>query len=149
MPVFTSHFSKTYKTVLGFVFAIVIATTIPILNFKNYSSFFIVLTINLSVISLLLWIIIATSYTINNNQLICKSGPFHETISILNIKKISPHKGLFIPVTFKPALSHIGLIISYNYCDNIYISPKEEKKFVEKLLELNPAIQIEKTKHEL
>lgn len=146
---YSSHFSKTNKIVLGFTFIIIIATIFPIIFFEEYISFFIVLCINLSAIGFLLWIILDTSYKINNGKLHCKSGPFYKTIPILNIKKINHHNGLFIPVTFKPALSHIGLIISYNYYDDIYVSPKEEKKFLENLLEINPNIQIVKIKHEL
>ncbi|NJM79871.1 MAG: PH domain-containing protein [Flavobacterium sp.] len=135
--------------VFGFVFTILLATFIPLLSSKNLISIIIVLIINLITIGLLLWIIFNTKYTIKNGSLYCKSGPFHKIIPISRIKKISHHKGLVIPVLMKLALSDKGLIISYDYYDEVYISPKEEFSFLKTLLETNPKIQIIKPTNEL
>ncbi|HET8839525.1 MAG TPA: PH domain-containing protein, partial [Flavobacteriaceae bacterium] len=42
----------------------------------------------------------------------------------------------------KPATAGKGLVVKYNKYDEIYISPKTNDSFVEKLLQLNPKIEI-------
>lgn len=149
MTYYKSNFSKVHKIVFGVVFVILFATCIPIFSSSDLVSICIVLIINLSTILLLFWIMIATQYKIENENLYCKSGPFHKTITISSIKKINHHKGLIVPVTFKPALSDEGLIINYDYYEDIYISPKEENIFLKNLLAINPNIQITNPKNEL
>lgn len=149
MTTFKSNFSKIHKIVFGFAFAILVGTCFTILSTKDLISKYIVLFINLSTIGILLWSMLDTKYKIVKEKLHCKSGPFRKTISISNINKVSHHKGLIIPVTFKPALSDKGLIIQYNKYDDIYISPKQEFSFLETLVNTNPNIKIIKPKNEL
>ena len=149
MTYYKSTFSTVYKIVFVFVFLILFSTTIAVLSSKDLVSVFIVLLVNLSTITLLFWIMIDTKYKISNGNLYCKSGPFRKTITISRIKKIYHHKGIIVPVTFKPALSDKGLIINYDYYDDIYISPMEESIFLKNLLAINPNIQITNPTNEL
>ena len=67
---------------------------------------------------------------------------FDGEFDIKTIRKIEHHKGIVVPTIWKPALSHIGLIITYNKYDDIYISPENEEEFLKHLLGINPNIEI-------
>jgi hypothetical protein len=87
-------------------------------------------------------ILFNTNYTIQNDELLCKSSVFRSKIKIKNIRKIEHHKGIIVPVTWKLGLSHIGIIITYNKYDDIYISPENVDLFIKDLLAINPTIEI-------
>lgn len=87
-------------------------------------------------------ILFNTNYTIQNEELLCKSSVFRSKIQIKNIRKIEHHKGIIVPVTWKLGLSHIGIIITYNKYDDIYISPENVDLFIKDLLAINPNIEI-------
>lgn len=92
----------------------------------------------LSPLTLMLWICVDTHYKIKNDQLICKSGFFKKKINLGSIKKIQMGKTMW--AGFKMATALKGLIIYYNTYDDIYISPKNQKKFIAELLKINPEI---------
>lgn len=87
-------------------------------------------------------ILFNTNYTIQNEELLCKSSVFRSKIQIKNIRKIEHHKGIIVPVTWKLGLSHEGIIITYNKYDDIYISPENKEAFINDLLTINPSIEI-------
>lgn len=124
------------------VYIIVIGTTIPVVWSNDITAFYVVIGINTMVLGLLTWLILQTHYTVDAKNLFWKSGPFKGTIGINSIKKIEFHKGIVIPVIWKPALSHIGLIITYNNYDDIYISPENREEFVQRLTKINPNINL-------
>ena len=95
------------------------------------------------------WLFKSTYYKIENTDLHWKSGPFKGKIDISKINKIEYHKGIIVPTIWKPALSHIGLIITYNKYDDIYISPEKSEQFITQLLETNPNITIKNTPYDL
>ncbi len=99
-------------------------------------------TIVIGIISMIIWILLDTKYSINAEILFFYSGPFRGKININSIRKIEHHSGLIVPVTYKPALDTKGLIIYYNSFDDIYISPKEVDIFLEELLKINPNITV-------
>ena len=90
----------------------------------------------------LLWILLDTKYVINHSYLHYYSGPIRGKIDIFNINSIEQQKGWFVNATMKPALGSKGFIIKYNKFDDIYVSPRDKKRFVEALLDLNPQIII-------
>ena len=79
---------------------------------------------------------------LNDTILHWKSGPFNGKIVINSITKITHHNGIIVPTFWKPALSHIGLIITYNKFDDIYISPERSAEFLSQLIKINPNITI-------
>jgi hypothetical protein len=87
-------------------------------------------------------ILFTTNYTIQNEELLCKSSVFRSKIQIKNIRKIEFHKGIIVPVTWKLGLSHEGIIITYNKYDDIYISPENLELFIKDLQDVNPKIEI-------
>ena len=103
---------------------------------------FIFNTIIIGIISMLIWILLDTKYSIKEEILYFYSGPFRGKININSIRKIEHHSGLIVPVTYKPALDTKGLIIYYNSFDDIYISPEQEAIFLEELLKINPNIKV-------
>jgi len=91
---------------------------------------------------MIIWILLDTKYSIDEEILYFYSGPFRGKININSIRKIEHHSGLIVPVTYKPALDTKGLILYYNSFDDIYISPKEVNVFLEELLKINPNITV-------
>lgn len=107
--------------------------TLPIILISIFHLVFIIFFIT---------ILFTTNYTIQNEELLCKSSVFRSRIKIKNIRKIEFHKGIIVPVTWKLGLSHIGIIITYNKYDDIYISPENREEFINDLLKINPNIEI-------
>lgn len=92
------------------------------------------------VVGLLFWIYFGTNYKLSKDTLIYRSGPFKGKIGIDRIKEIVKRKTLWIG--FRPATSRKGLIVKYDKYNEIYISPKTNESFIEKILELNSEIKI-------
>ena len=93
-------------------------------------------------IGFLLWLNFGTEYELTTTELKYKSGPISGKIEIERIKEIVKGKSLWSGL--KPATARKGLIIKYDKYDEIYISPKTNETFVEKILELNGNIIITK-----
>ena len=89
--------------------------------------------------ALLLWLWFGTSYKIDDENLIVKSGPFKSTIDIKSIKKLRATKTLLAG----PALSIDRIEIQYKRYDFVIVSPKEKNKFIESLLSKNKSIEID------
>lgn len=142
MKVYKSKRSKRLNAIFILTFAIIIAATIPAFINDIGSEFYFVIAINILSLFLLFSIAIKTEYKIKDDLLYWQSGPFFGKIDIKNIKKIQHHKGIYVPTVWKPALSQIGLIITYNKFDDIYISPEKEAEFIESLTKINPSIEI-------
>lgn len=89
--------------------------------------------------ALLLWLWFDTSYKVNDEDLIVKSGPFKSTIDIKSIKKLRATKTLLAG----PALSIDRIEIQYKRYDFVIVSPKEKSKFIESLLIKNNSIEVD------
>ena len=89
--------------------------------------------------ALLLWLWFGTSYKVNDEDLIVKSGPFKSTIDIKSIKKLRATKTLLAG----PALSIDRIEIQYKRYDFVIVSPKEKNKFIDSLLSKNKSIEID------
>ncbi|WP_338375560.1 PH domain-containing protein [uncultured Flavobacterium sp.] len=142
MKVYKSKRSKRLNAIFIITFSVIIAATIPAFINDIGSEFYIVIGINLLSLLLLASIAIKTQYKIKDKHLYWQSGPFNGKIDIKTIRKIEHHDGIFVPTIWKPALSQIGLIITYNKYDDIYISPEKEADFIEELFKINPNIEI-------
>ena len=147
--IFKSATSKINKYILIGAIVFMFLMTIPTLFDDSIEPFLIIFGINLIITLFLLWTYKTTFYILKNDTLIWKSGPFKGTIEIKNINKIEYHKGIIVPTIWKPALSHIGLIITYNKYDDIYISPEKSEQFITQLLETHPNITIKNTPYDL
>jgi general stress protein CsbA len=147
--IFKSAVSKLNKYIYVGVILFLLLLTIPAFFEDSYEPFLVLFSIHSLVILFLVWTYKTTFYKIENTNLHWKSGPFKGKIDITKINRIEYHKGIYVPTIWKPALSHIGLIITYNKYDDIYISPENSEKFIGQLLETNPNITIKNTPYDL
>lgn len=88
---------------------------------------------------LLLWLWFGTSYRIDDEALIVRSGPFKSTIDIKTIKKLKDTKTLLAG----PALSLDRIEIQYKTYDTVIVSPKDKIEFIETLLIKNNSIEVD------
>lgn len=137
---FNSSKSLFTKIVLFGSILLLIGTSFSVLINESKIEILIILIVNFLTIFLLASIYFQTYYTIENSQILWKSGPFKGKIEIQSITKITKHNGIIVPTTWKPALSHHGLIINYNKYDDIYISPEKTNIFIKELQKINPNI---------
>jgi len=94
----------------------------------------------LSPLFLVSWIYFDTSYKIEHNILIYRSGFLRGKIEIPSIKEIIKGKTMWGGV--KPALAKNGLVIKYNRYDEIYIAPQDKENLISHLVAINPEIII-------
>jgi PP-loop superfamily ATP-utilizing enzyme len=91
------------------------------------------------VVGLILVFSKTTRYIIKENQLIIKSTWIvNEKIDISKITKIEKSNS----VLSSPALSLDRIRIRYNKFDEVLISPKEKKEFINEVLKINPKIEV-------
>ncbi|SCX93230.1 PH domain-containing protein [Nonlabens sp. Hel1_33_55] len=90
---------------------------------------------------LLIWILIQTYYVLDNDELKYVSGPIRGSIKIADIEQVVKNTTLWVGL--KPATARNGIIIRYNNYNELYISPYNNEKFIEKLLELKPDIEVQ------
>ena len=142
MTVYKSNISRYTKFMLSFVVFVIVAATIPVFYSDETSAQIIIIAINGSTLLFLYWLYKTTTYSMTESELICKSGPFKKVIGLKTIKKIEHHNGIVVPVIWKMSWDKKGIIITYNTYDDIYISPQNQKVFINKLLQINPNIKI-------
>ncbi|MCF6133357.1 PH domain-containing protein [Flavobacterium wongokense] len=81
----------------------------------------------------------STRYIIEENQLTVKClFIVNDKIDISNIRKIEKTGSILS----SPALSLDRIALKFNKYDEVYISPKDKKAFVEDLLKLNSGIEV-------
>lgn len=142
MTKYKSNISKYTKYLFIFIITVILVATVPALFSDDRTGLTIVLAINGITLLFLFWLYFTTAYYLTNETLICKSGPFKQAIELKTIKKIEHHNGIVVPVTWKMSWDKKGIIITYNSYDDIYISPKKQEEFINKLIEINPNIKI-------
>jgi hypothetical protein len=102
---------------------------------------YLALILIIAVVILLFWFFFGTSYELSKEDgLQYKSGPLRGKISIDRITEIVKGKTLWVGI--KPATARKGLIVKYDKYNEIYISPKTNDSFIDKILELNKNIKI-------
>ena len=140
--IYQSSISKLNKWVYAILIIFLIMISIPAVLEDSFEPLIVISLIDFLIILFLVWIYRTTYYTLQEAILFWKSGPFYGQIAINSITKITHHNGIIVPTFWKPALSHIGLIITYNKFDDIYISPEKSEEFITQLLKINPNITI-------
>ena len=94
----------------------------------------------LSPIILVFWMYFGTSYKIDKDYLIYRSGFLRGKIEISSIKEIKKGKTMWSGT--KAALARYGLIIKHNKYDEVYIAPESNEEMISDLLKLNSEIKI-------
>ena len=137
---------KTYKAnrkglinyiLIGILLLPVVIFLLDVDTFKERPFIFLPL---LAPLILILWIYFDTSYKIENDQLIYRSGFLRGTIQISSIKEIGKGKTMWSGT--KPALARHGLIIKHNKYDEVYIAPESNDEMISDLLKINSEIKI-------
>jgi hypothetical protein len=89
---------------------------------------------------LIICIYFTTNYTLNENNLYCKSFIFTKRISYENIQRIEQNRKLFAGL--KLSLASKGMVIYYNKGSELFITPENEEEFIEDLRFKNNSIEI-------
>ena len=116
-------------------------TIVGILNGEMEKYEYWTLILILAIVGLLFWLYFGTNYELSQEGgLIYRNGPFNGKINTDRITEIIKGKTLW--VGFRPATARKGLIIKYDKYNELYISPKTNELFINKILELNNRIKI-------
>jgi hypothetical protein len=89
---------------------------------------------------LIICIYLTTNYTLNENNLYCRSFIFTKRISYENIQRIEQNRKLFAGL--KLSLASKGMVIYYNKGSELFITPENEEEFIEDLRFKNHSIEI-------
>lgn len=141
---------KSRKDIFFKLFFIIMISILLMLAFieiyfkglNNPISIFITVLI-LSIAGLFIWTFLSTEYELTQTEFKYKSGPIKGEVKVEKIKEIIKGKTLWSGT--RPATAKKGLTIKYGKYDEIYISPKSNDIFIEKILELNKDIKISST----
>lgn len=89
----------------------------------------------LSVIGLVVWVFVGTNYTLDNTELLVRSGPFRWRIPFGDIRDIdaTPSRNPFTRSRSGPALSMDRITILYGAGKSLMISPAEKQTFIRDL----------------
>ena len=132
-PLFTSIFGA----IIAFLF---FSTFYFIVEGNNVTATIVTVVFNVAVCILLIWMLTGTSYILNKEYLLYKTGPIKGKIALDTIQKIEVGQTMYVGL--KPATARKGIIIRYNKYDQIYISPNSNSSFVDELKKLNPSIEV-------
>lgn len=137
-----SRFSSAKNTWLGFVFLFTALLPLILTTLERESgSFWVGISLSVLLGGFLGWVWFVTFYTISEERLHFRQGPFFGSFPVAKIRKIETTR--YLAVGMRPALDFNGLLVHYNKYDRIYISPVQQKEFLDTLLMLNPAIEVE------
>lgn len=131
MEKFKSKIDLWFIILLGLIFGAVLVRSVVD---KNWIAFGIILLVVIFIIHMFS----TTLYIVKDKKVVIKCGYFfNKAIEIQNIRKISESHN----VISSPALSFDRIEILYNKFDTILISPKEKKKFIETIKNINPEVE--------
>lgn len=139
-----TFYSKTDLLSLSYLFISLLPLIIGTFYFDNYWEDFNKRILR-SIIYFLpatyfIYEIFTTKYVIEDNSIRYQFGFLKGNISIEDIKLIQLGKTMWVGK--KCGLASKGIIITYNRFDEIYITPKEQERFIETLQKINPNLKI-------
>lgn len=85
--------------------------------------------IAIGVIALVAWVTLSTSYTLDDHELIVRSGPITTRIDVRTISSIGPATGAG-RLRSSPALSLDRLLIVHGAGKSVMISPADSQRFL-------------------
>jgi len=107
----------------------------------NTASLAITVTFTIVYLIFVLWIWLGTFYTIDNENLVTRSGPFLWKIRIKDIRQIRLNQKTISGI-WKPTISWDCIEIDYGKYQSISISPLLEKNFIDHLRQINDRIVV-------
>ena len=128
----------TFRSKVDSWLALVLSLALPAILFATYSVtrqaagaelIKAILVIGVSFV-LILWPLLSTSYSINTDELLIRSGPFRWRVPLSKITKITPTRS---PIS-SPALSLDRLRIDYGINKVVLISPSNQQAFMDAIV---------------
>jgi PH (Pleckstrin Homology) domain-containing protein len=110
-------------TVLTVVVLIVTGATLP---GRNHDTAIVLHAVSLFCLALCVWTLLGTYYVVDATSLVVRSGPFHWTVALRDIRAVQPTRD----IRSGPALSLDRLRIEYGAGRVLLISPREKDAFL-------------------
>jgi hypothetical protein len=93
---------------------------------RNHDAAVALHVVSLFCLAVCVWTLLATYYVIDATSLVVRSGPFHWTISLRDIRSVKPSRD----IRSGPALSFDRLRIEYGAGRVLMVSPREKEAFL-------------------
>ena len=110
-------------TVLTIAVLIVAGATLPD---RNHDTAIVLHAVSLFCLALCVWTLLGTYYVIDATSLVVRSGPFHWTVALRDIRSVQETRD----IRSGPALSFDRLRIEYGAGRVLLISPREKDAFL-------------------
>ena len=110
-------------TVLTIAVLIVAGATMPD---RNHDTAIVLHAVSLFCLALCVWTLLGTYYVIDATSLVVRSGPFHWTVALRDIRSVQATRD----IRSGPALSFDRLRIEYEAGRVLLISPREKDAFL-------------------
>ncbi len=128
---------KDVISMAGMIGIILILNILRYLSGYGFSVPVVVLTFFLAL--MVIWMWLDSSYTLENQELIIKSGPFRQRVDINEITKIKSSA----PSIFKGKLAKYKLTIRHKKNRRLTVFPIDKEIFIKALLKINSKIKVE------
>lgn len=92
----------------------------------------------------IVWIPLTITYTIDNQHLVVKGGPFKSTIPLNKITKITATSNIFTGHRILSSRDALEVFNHTSFSGSIKVSPKDKKAFLNELQKHSPAIKVDK-----
>jgi len=132
----TFEHKKDIVSMFGLIGIIAILNVLRFYNGHGYSMPVLMLTVFLTIMVVWMWLI--SSYTIENQTLSVKNGPFTQKVEINQIEQIKSGK----PSIFGGKLSKYKLTI-FHKKRKLNVFPIDKEVFIKSLLKINSKIKVE------
>jgi len=133
----TFEHKKDIFSMVGLIGIILVLNFLRYLNGYGFSIPILALTCFLTLMVVWMWLI--SSYTIENQVLKIKNGPFNQKVNINDINKIKSGSASI----FKGKTAKYKLTISYNKNRKLNLFPIDKEEFIKALLKINSKIKVE------
>ena len=119
----------------GLIGIIIIINVLRYINGYGFSIPVLILTFLLTLMVIWMWLI--SSYSVENQVLIIRNGPFSQKIEINEIKEIKSGA----PSMFKGRMTNYQLILVYGKNKKLNVYPIDKQDFMKTLLKINSSIE--------
>ena len=133
----TFRHKKDVISMAGLIGVIIILNLLRYVNGYGFSIPVLALTLFLTIMVVWMWLV--SSYTIDNQVLIIKNGPFSQQINISEITKIKGGTSSIL----KGKMSNYKLKITHRKNRNLNVFPIDKEEFIKSLLKINSKIKVE------
>jgi Bacterial PH domain len=124
---------RTYRSKVDGRIALVTGLTVVVLVVagatlpgRNHETALALHVVSLFCLAVCVWTLLGTYYVIDSTSLVVRSGPFHWTVALRDIRSVQPTRD----IRSGPALSFDRLRIEYGAGRVLLISPREKDAFL-------------------